>query len=50
MSIDKKYDGCHNCQNRMFDFCEVTMEHVDMYFQETCGESMCDFDHWEKED
>ena len=47
---NERTDGCHNCKYGFFDFCEKTSEHIDMYFQETMGESMCDFDYWEPEE
>lgn len=48
--VDKKYDGCHNCKYLAGDFCDELLEHVDMWFQEGCGESLCDFDYWKKMD
>ena len=48
--VNKKVDGCHNCKYGFFDFCEKTGEHIDLYIQETYGESLCDFDYWELEE
>ena len=47
--VNEKVDGKKKKKNRMFDFCEETGEHVDMFFQENCGESMCNFIYWEEE-
>lgn len=48
--INKSYDGCHNCKYQMFDFCEKTLEHIDMFFTDCTGESMCDFEYYEREE